>query len=144
MPTYTIDASVFLNAFNPYEEGHQESRLLLEMLQQRAYPLAEPVLLLPELAATIARGRHDATLALEFANAVQRLPHIILVPVDAGLGGQAAEIAARVRLRGSDAVYVAVATRFSATLVTLDREQLERAHATVRVCCPADALSRGL
>jgi len=64
-------------------EGHQESRRLLELLQQRADPLAEPVLLLPELAATIAQGRHDATLALEFANAGWRLPHIILVAVDA-------------------------------------------------------------
>jgi len=144
MPTYTVDASVFLNAFNPYEEGHEESRRLLELLQQRAYPLAEPVLLLPELAATVARGRHDAKLALAFAGAVSRLPHMILVAMDSGLGWQAAEIASGARLRGSDAVYVAVASRFSATLVTLDREQLERARTIVSVCLPADALSQAI
>jgi predicted nucleic acid-binding protein len=144
MPTYTVDASVFLNAFNPYEEGHEESRRLLELLQQRAYPLAEPVLLLPELAATVARGRHDASLALAFAGAVSRLPHMILVAIDSGLGWQAAEIASGARLRASDALYVAVASRFGATLVTLDREQLERARTIVSVCLPADALSQGM
>ena len=38
----------------------------------------------------------------------------------------AVEIAANNRLRGSDAVYAAVALRFGTELITLDREQLGR------------------
>ena len=35
-------------------------------------------------------------------------------------------MAAQYRLRGSDAVYAAVALRFGASLLTVDREQRER------------------
>ena len=50
----------------------------------------------------------------------------MLVPLDTALAQQATDVAARYRLRGSDAVYAAVALRFGSTLVTLDREQRER------------------
>lgn len=43
-------------------------------------------------------------------------------------------------LRGADAVYVAVARRAGCTLVTLDREQRERAAPVVRTLTPAEAL----
>lgn len=123
---YTIDASVFLNAFNPYEAGHEESRRLLARLQEEAIPIVVPTLLLPEVAGAIARGRRDARLARQFASALNRLPHLVLVPVDATLARRAADIAAQHGLRGSDAVYATVAILFGSTLVTLDREQLQR------------------
>jgi predicted nucleic acid-binding protein len=66
--TYTVDASVFLNGFNPYEPGHEESRRLLALLQERAAPVVVPTLLLPEVAAAIGRGRQDADLALAWPN----------------------------------------------------------------------------
>jgi hypothetical protein len=49
--TFTVDASVFLNAFNPYEAGHEESHRLLGHLQAQAWPVIVPTLLLPEVAA---------------------------------------------------------------------------------------------
>ena len=55
--TCTVDASVFLNAFNPYEAGHETSRRFLALLQERATPIIAPTLLLPEVAAAIGRGR---------------------------------------------------------------------------------------
>jgi predicted nucleic acid-binding protein len=118
---YTIDASVFLNAFNPFEEGHQDSRRLLALLQEQAAPIIVPTLLLPEVAAAIARGRDDAELARRFAATLKRLPHLVWVPLDETLAQQAAEVAAQYRLRGSDAVYAGVALRFGSTLVSLDR-----------------------
>lgn len=124
--TYTVDASVFLNAFNPYEAGHEDSYRLLAMLQEQATPIIVPTLLLPEVAAAVGRGRQDADLAREFAVTLSRLPHLVLIPLDATLAQQAADVAARHRLRGSDAVYAAVALRFGSTLITLDREQQER------------------
>ncbi len=63
---YTVDASVFLNAFNPAEAGHSESNRLLTLLQARASPMIVPTLVLPEVAATISRVRHDASLARSF------------------------------------------------------------------------------
>jgi hypothetical protein len=50
---------------------------------------------------------------------------------------EAAELAADYALRGADAVYVAVARRHNYTLVSLDREQRERAAAIVTGMCQA-------
>lgn len=136
---YTIDASVYLNAFNPREKGHAESQRLLAHLQAQGMPIIGPTLLVPEVAATVARGRGDAELARRFATALARLPHLVLVPLDATLARLAAEVAAQHRLRGSDAVYCAVAMRFASVLVTLDREQHDRVARALPACYPADA-----
>jgi predicted nucleic acid-binding protein len=138
--TYTVDASVFLNAFNPYEAGHQESNRLLARMQEEAVPIIVPTLLLPEVAAAVARGRDDAELARHFTFQLRRLPHLILVPVDERLAEQAAGIAAQHRLRGSDAVYAAVALRFGSTLVTLDEEQRRRIAEVIPTRLPGQAL----
>jgi predicted nucleic acid-binding protein len=60
---FTVDASVFLNAFNPSEAGHTESRRVLAWLQEQSTPIIVPTLVLPEVAATISRVRGDAALA---------------------------------------------------------------------------------
>jgi predicted nucleic acid-binding protein len=138
---YTVDASVFLNAFNPYEVGHEESHHLLARLQEQSAPIIAPTLLLPEVAAAVSRGRGDEDLAREFAAALGRLPHLVLVPLDTALAQQAAGVAAQYRLRGSDAVYAAVALRFGSILITLDREQRERVAEALTSRYPAEALA---
>ena len=139
--TYTVDASVFLNAFNPYEVGHEASHRFLACLQEQAVPIIVPTLLLPEVAAAVSRGREDESLAREFAAALSRLPHLVWVPLDTTLAQQATGVAAQFRLRGSDAVYAAVALRFGTTLITLDREQRERVGKVLTARSPAKALA---
>jgi predicted nucleic acid-binding protein len=139
--TYTVDASVFLNAFNPYETGHAESQRLLARMQDKAVPIIVPTLLLPEVAAAVSRGRQDSELARRFAASLRRLPHLVLVGLDETLARQAADIAAQHRLRGSDAAYAAVALRFGSTLVTLDREQRERVASVITSSVPTEVLA---
>jgi len=136
---YTVDASVFLNAFNPHEAGHGISHSFLAKLREQAVPIVAPTLLLPEVAAAISRGQGNATLAREFAAALIRLPHLVLVPLDVALARECATVAALHRLRGSDAVYATVALRFGSTLVTLDEEQRHRVAGVLPVQLPAEA-----
>jgi predicted nucleic acid-binding protein len=77
-------------------------------------------------------------LGYAFALEVSHFPELTMVNLDASLAQTAAEIAAHHRLRGSDAVYVAVARRFGAMLVTMDAEQQERAAAVVPVRWPEE------
>jgi predicted nucleic acid-binding protein len=140
MGPFTVDASVFLNAFNPQEAGHEDSYRFLARLQGEAIPIVVPTLLLPEVAGTISRGRQDPTLAREFSRAISRLPHLVLVTLDATLAHQALGVAAEYRLRGSDAVYATVAIQFGSTLVTLDREQRERVAKIVPTRLPSEAI----
>ena len=138
--TYTVDASVFLSAFNPREPRHEESYRLLALMRDSATPIIVPTLLLPEVAAAVGRGQGDADLAQRFSAALRRLPNVVWVALDMILAEQSAALAARHRLRGSDAVYAAVALRFGSTLVTLDRQQRERITETVAAQWPEEAL----
>lgn len=140
MGPFTVDASVFLNAFIPHEAGHEQSHRLLARLQAEAVPIVVPTLLLPEVGGTIARGRQDPVLARDFSRAVSRLPHLVLVALDAALAQRALEVAAEHRLRGSDAVYATVAIQFGSTLVTLDREQRERVTKVVPARWPSEVV----
>ena len=69
------------------------------------------------------------------------MPHVQLSPLDDTLIDTAAEIAADYALRRADAVYAAVARRHNCTLVSLDREQRERAAAIVITRTPAEVLA---
>jgi predicted nucleic acid-binding protein len=137
----TLDASVFLNAFNSAEAGHADSHRLLNLLQSQAIPLIVPTLVLPEVAATISRVRGDASLARTFAYQLSRLPNLLLITLDPAQAQQAAETAAQHRLRGSDAVYAAAALRFGTVLVTLDREQHDRLTGVLTTYYPQEALT---
>ena len=103
-------------------------------------PIIVPLLLLPEIAAAIAHGCDDTLLTQLSAARVQRLPHLVLVSLDAALAQHAVAIAAQQRLRGSDAVYGAVAVRFGTALVTRDHEQRERLAAVVSALVPEELL----
>lgn len=140
--TYTVDASVWMSAFNPYEQGHRDSNRLLARLQAQAVPIIVPTLLLPEVAAAVRWGREDESLALEFAETLQRLRHLVWVPLDDVLAHRAAGVAARHQLRGSDAVYVAVALRFGSDLITRDRQQRERVEGVLEAWHPAEFLEQ--
>lgn len=132
----TVDASVFVNAFSPMESGSDHSLEFITRLTQNGIPMIVPTLLLPEIAASIARKQGQAEMGLELAEDIRALPNITLVALDESLARLAAETAAKYKLRGSDAVYAAVALRFGTQLVTLDREQLERLAPALPVSAP--------
>ena len=62
--------------------------------------------------------------------------------VDAELALPAAELASELRLRGADAVYVAMTHRLGVPLVTWDREQLERAAVRIEARTPDELLGK--
>jgi len=139
---FTIDASVHINALNPSEAGSEESQVLLERLFRRPWPVVSPTLLLVEVAAAVTRAFDDAGRGLTVARAVRGLPGQVWVPLDDTLAEEAARLAAEHRLRGADAIYAAVARRYGATLVTRDRQQLERLRSSLSVLTPTEALER--
>lgn len=138
---YTVDASVFVNAFNPHEEGHAGSLEILTAIQDRGDPVIVPTLLVPEIASAVARATDDSAGAMQYAHAAAALSHVTLVPLTPALARQASELAATHRLRGADAVYLAVARRYGTTLVSRDEEQRARG-AAIAICqTPEQALS---
>src|SRR5580704_1532642 len=82
---YTIDASVFLNAFNRGERGHSESLRLLATIEKLGDPVIVPALVVAEIASAIARTTNDTDTALTLARATASLPHVTLVPITAAM-----------------------------------------------------------
>jgi len=138
---YTIDASVFVNAFNRHEPGYAESLQVLAAIQERGDPIIVPTLLLVEIASAVARASDDTAGAISYASATAALPHLTLVSLTPSITARAAELAATYRLRGADALYLEVARRYATTLLSRDDEQLTRG-STIAVCqTPEAALS---
>ena len=89
----------------------------------------------------MARVFDDTDRAVALAAALRGLPNQTLVPLDESLADRAVALAATARLRGADAVYAAVAQQYGTTLITLDRQQLDRLPPLVSTALPADVLS---
>ena len=147
---FTIDASVHINAVNPTEEGSADSQAFLERLREQPRSVFSPTLLLVEVAASVARAKNDANRGVAIARAIRGIPGQVWAPLDDALAEEAAQLGVEYRLRGADAwraatsraVYAAVARRYGATLVTRDRQQLERLPSTLPVLSPSEALVR--
>jgi predicted nucleic acid-binding protein len=141
MTIYTLDASVHINALNAQEAGSKASQAFLERVEHENLEMVCPSLLIPEMAAALARAFDNNEKSLALALAIQHLPNLTLVSLDEPLAASAAEMAALYRLRGADAVYAAVAKLHQATLVTMDHQQLERLTGVLPVMQPAQALA---
>jgi predicted nucleic acid-binding protein len=122
----TVDASVFVNALSPDEDGSDKSAKFISQLKNEGVTLVQPTLFILEVVASIARKQDSTEIALEVLNELRKISNLTLVDLDDDFADFASEVAANNRLRGSDAVYAAVALRFGTELVTLDKEQLDR------------------
>jgi predicted nucleic acid-binding protein len=131
-----IDASVYIALVNAQEREHSSSWAWFEQAQASDEPIVAPVILLAEVAVALSRGVGDPTLAHRVVQQVARSEVIELIPVTLPIAERAARIAAEHRIRGCDAVYVALAEQLSEALVTLDLQQRERGAAVVAVRAP--------
>jgi len=138
----TLDASVFVAAARASERESPTSKQFLRQLRARAVAVHCPTLVLPECAGAIARPTGDVAAAEQTQAMIQGFPDLQLVGVDVSLAQRAAQIATHCRLRGSDAVYVAVAEKAVATLITWDTEMLRRAPTIVPTMTPAEWMAR--
>lgn len=99
-------------------------------------PLRAPVTALAEVAAAIAAGTGDKQLARDVASQVRHSALIELLPVALPLAERASVIAAEHGIRGSDALYFAIAETLNDRLVTLSPAQLSKGRAIVETMRP--------
>lgn len=138
---YTLDANIFVRDASPGDPEHAACHALVARLYQSSTMIVLPNLVLAEIAGALSRSFRDPIRARLEVDLLRDLHTIRLIPLDDALAQEAAELAADRALRGADAVYVAVARRHGCALVSLDREQRERAAPVVRALTPAEALA---
>lgn len=137
---YVVDASVWVSRLLPVDVHHRPSYIWLEDRVAQGDLLLAPALLLAEVAGAVARRTGRPELGAQALQLLLQLPTFRLVPVDAQLAQRGAEMAAKQRLRGADALYVALAHELGLPLLTWDQEQHARGGAVVRVMTPQEAL----
>lgn len=131
-----MDASVYVALVNADESEHESSWAWFERAIATQDRIVSPAILLAEVAAALSRGVGDPLLARRVVGQLASSDVIELMPVTLVMAEQAAAIAAEHRIRGCDAVYVALAEQLNETLVTLDRQQIERGAAVAAVRTP--------
>jgi len=131
-----VDASVLVSSFLPHDVHHDASRGWLSRHVDEGGLVLAPTLLSAELAGAVARRSGSARLGHRAVDAILRLPTLRLITLDESLSRAAANLAARLRIRGSDAVYIATAALLRVPLVTWDTEQRDRAARVVIVMSP--------
>lgn len=137
----TVDANVFVSAALRSEPHHPLSQRFLDAARDVSAEFRCPTLLPVEVAASVARVTDDDRLAMRTLRAIERRPGMQLVALSYARAAEAAKLAISRRLRGADAVYLAVAMDCDATLITWDAELLQRGSVTSSVITPGDWLN---
>ena len=132
-----VDASVLVSGFLPHDVHYGVSRGWLSRHVGGGGLVMAPTLLFAELAGAVARRSGSPRLGRRAVEAILRLPTLRLVALDEPLSRAAADLAARLRTRGGDAVYIATAALLGVPLVTWDAGQRERASRVVNVMSPS-------
>jgi predicted nucleic acid-binding protein len=137
-----VDASVWVSLLAADDVNHAATQLWFERQIAAGADFLAPTLVLVEVAGAMARRTGDASAGMRAADRVRRLPGLELVALTVDDAEQAASLAARVALRGADAVYAALASARDRRLVTWDRQQRERSATAVQVSSPDDELGQ--
>jgi predicted nucleic acid-binding protein len=135
-----IDASVWVAVFRAGDVHHATGLAFLEAALARGADLHVPSLALVEVAGVFARQSVTGAAARRTVRALTAVPLLQRHDLDDGLADMACNLAARCRLRGADAVYVALAAQLRLPLITLDHEIIDRARRVARAITPAEWL----
>lgn len=125
MTSSVLDASVYISLISPSEVHHEHAVRLVNSIPDQE-PFLVPSLFRVEVIAALARRGESAEL-LDTVAVLISGPRFHSVPVDASLIAQAMVVARAARLRAYDSVYVALALKEGATLLTYDLEVRDRA-----------------
>lgn len=121
-----IDASVWAAFFLTADSTHGASYNWIDKHTSAGGMLVAPSILLTEVAAAIARRLRQPQMALHAASTISNLNLMRIIPMEAALMQEATGMAANLRLRGADAIYVATAKQLGIPLLTWDHEQLTK------------------
>ena len=136
---YVVDASVWVSYFMQEEETHSASRDWVSQQVDTGTPILGPSHVLAEISGAVSRRTGREELGRVSSTVISRLPDFQLIPIDRELADVSASVAAGMKLRGADAIYVALALLVNSPLVTWDKEQIDRGAPIVETLTPTPA-----
>jgi predicted nucleic acid-binding protein len=134
-----LDASVCVAIFNEIDPDHPAASSWFAAASLAEEPIVAPVILLAEVGSALARALDEDRAPMEAVKLLRSGRLLELFPVDGRLAARAATIGIALRIRGADAIYVALADQLGIPLITFDRQQLERGGQVVTARTPASS-----
>lgn len=131
-----VDASVWVASILDTDIHHAASAAFMRRLIELRRPASVPALVWPEISGAVSRRTGDTERGIKVARFLVAQHWITSFALDAMLAHESMRVAAGQRIRGADAVYVALAVARKEPLITLDTEMLERAREVAEVLTP--------
>lgn len=121
-----LDANLWIAAFDPQDQFHEESVAVFGVAARRGLPLGGPFFVVMESVCALARRVDDPTSVQAAHSRMRQHPALHLEPPTEAFLAEATRLGIELQLRAADALYVAAATRLGAPLLSWDRELLSR------------------
>jgi predicted nucleic acid-binding protein len=137
-----IDASVWVAFALAADAFHPQSLRWVTQWVRSGRSIMVPSIFPVEVGAALIRHVRVSDDAYKVVNDLLDNPLFTIKAVDASLCRQAATMAMDLRLRGADAIYVALAESLRVPLITWDEQQRSRASERITAMTPADALAK--
>jgi predicted nucleic acid-binding protein len=121
-----VDTSVWVSSLLPGDTNHLPALSWLNAHVNSGGLIIAPLIFPLETGAAVARLTRNENFAASAVSDLYLSTYVSLRIVDEALINEATEVAVTYKLRGADAIYVALAHRLAIPLVTFDNEQLTR------------------
>lgn len=135
-----LDTSVWASRLLPHDSNHQAARIWIDNHILNGGSFVAPMIFVIEVASVIAREtlppNNPQVDAHKVVSQLYALPIMRLVPIDQALVDEATDLAADHRIRGADALFVALAKQLGLPLVSFDKYQLKQPQALVATIRP--------
>jgi predicted nucleic acid-binding protein len=130
---YVLDASFIISAVLATQPLHNESKNFLDKIKRDNLLVFESEIVLPEIASALTRITNQHEEAIQFRREFRNIPNFYFISIDSYLSNIAVGYSAKLKLKGADSIYVALAYERGATLVTLDKQQYNKAKDFINV-----------
>ena len=132
-----VDTSVWASRLMAHDANHLASQAWAAKYVMAGGMIVIPEFMLIELAATLARQMQQPIAAKQIARDLYT-DVLSIKSLDTKLVQLAIDLAVDLRLKGGDAIYVALAHQMGIPLVSWDREQLSRASTLIETYTPTN------
>lgn len=130
MPGLTVDANVWVSAFDSSDRFHEASVAFLWHLANHEVVAHAPAILKLEIACALARRYAKESVGRQAADRLDANRLLVLEPLSEALLAEALRLGTRARLRAADALYAATAAlQTKSHLVSWNQELIDRAGA---------------
>jgi predicted nucleic acid-binding protein len=135
-----VDTSVWLAFLMETDDLHAQTMPFVDLLHIRGDLLVVPAHFPAEVVGVLSRTGVPEPLIDEAIDLFESNTLFDIVPMSVGDGMIAAEIARKARIRGSDAMFLALAYILELPLITWDKQQHQRGALLCRTMTPIEAV----